>query len=98
MHCISMMNFLIKIRSFFPILPLSSGLLNKKTLRENVKDYVNGSKMMIHLEEEAQAHYLKRFDQNDIKIVFHMDRQYYFPVTVCHLVRIVVNKITLLSY
>lgn len=60
-----------------------SGLLNKKTLRDNVKNYVNGSKMMLYLEEEAQAHYLKKFDQRDIQVTYHMDRQFYFPVTVC---------------
>lgn len=61
-----------------------SGLLNKESLRTNVKDYVSGSKLMIHLEEEAQAQYLKRFDQSDIQITFNVDRQYYFPVTVRH--------------
>lgn len=39
--------------------------------------------MMVYLEEEAQAHYLTRFDQTDIQVIFHMDRQFYFPVTVC---------------
>lgn len=68
-----------------------SGLLNKMSLRENVTDYIKSSKLMIHLEEEAQAHYLKRFDQNDIQITYHMDRQYYFPVTVCHPIQMIKN-------
>lgn len=66
-----------------------SCLLDKESLRNNVKDYISGSKLMIHLEEVAQAQYLKRFDQSDIQITFNMDRQYYFPVTVCHPIQIV---------
>lgn len=52
---------------------------------------------MIHLEEEAQAHYLKRFDQSDIKITFNMDRQYYFPVTVCHAIQMMENSTSMIE-
>lgn len=38
--------------------------------------------MMLYFEEMANAQYLERFNQKDIQITYHLDRQFYFPVTV----------------
>lgn len=60
----------------------NSVLCKKKSLRKQMTDYINGYKMMIHFEEEAQSQYLEEFNLKNVEITYHMDRQYYFPITV----------------
>lgn len=59
-----------------------SELSKRKSLRTKENDYIEGYKMMLNLEEMANAKYLERFDQQDIQINYHMDRQFYFGITV----------------
>lgn len=56
-------------------------MCEKKTLRKDMNDYINGYKMMIHFEEDEQTRFLEKFNKTDIKLTYHMDRQFYFPVT-----------------
>ncbi|XP_055301141.1 putative helicase mov-10-B.1 isoform X2 [Sitodiplosis mosellana] len=57
-----------------------SKLFQKEKLRTKLKDYINGYSTMIHLEEDEQARYLATFNQTNVKITYHMDRQFYFDV------------------
>lgn len=57
-------------------------LIEKKSLRGNVDDYISGHKMMIYLEEEEGNKFVKRFNQTDIELTYHMDRTFWLNVTV----------------
>lgn len=46
-----------------------------------MENYIEGYKMMIHIEEEEQARYLDTFNKTDIQLTYHMDRQFRFAVT-----------------
>ncbi|XP_031638656.1 putative helicase mov-10-B.1 isoform X2 [Contarinia nasturtii] len=56
-------------------------LKRKKTLRTYQRDYINGYKTMIYFEEEEQTRHLEKFNQSDIQITYHMDRQFWFPIS-----------------
>lgn len=67
----------------FTLLYKCSAVLSKKNnLRKNLNDYIEGYKMMIHIEEEEQSRYLDTFNQTDIEITYYMDKWFRFPVTV----------------
>lgn len=59
-------------------------LSQKKSLRNDLSDYIEGHKMMIHIEEEEQIRYIETFNQTDIRITYYMDRQFRFEVPVSH--------------
>lgn len=60
----------------------TSELLMKESWRDNMNDYVNGSRMMLYLEERANTLYLRRFNQKNIRLTYYMGQQFYFPITV----------------
>lgn len=57
-------------------------MFKKTSWRNDVEDYIKGFKMMLHFEEEDQARYLDRFNLKDVQITYHMERKFFFPLTV----------------
>lgn len=58
-------------------------LSRMKSLRNKIDDYIEGHKMMIHMEEQEQLRYIETFNQTNIQITYYMDRQFTFPLPVC---------------
>lgn len=58
----------------------------QKLQRSSESEYTTAFAQMLQFEMEEEEKELKKFERNNVKLTFHKDRVFYFPITVSKMI------------